>query len=314
MATASGGPDYAGWARQADRFEQELGSLLEELAARLAKSSHPQEVSQAASDLAAAAAQLASELHSADPHAAAEKTTLIDHLTSRSQHLLSALPDALLASEQDALASEMESLHSSLRSARADLELLSLPHVPKARRSRIEASMRARLSLSQRRLQALHERVRGTTHLSHPLHAHLTRIHSAMSSAKAHVLARQQEMMRHQASAAREQAYDEMREFFCQQMAGRIYADGETVQLRSEQTGRVAEWALDDAHAGALEKLLGENSVALVGRLRSRACSFSARFETRSTDSRLHLLIDGGERTVSEHGVSHSMQRLYCSL
>ncbi len=314
MATASGGPDYAGWARQADRIEQELGSLLEELAARLSKSAHPQEVSMAASELAASAAQLAADLHSADPHSAASKMALIDHLTLRSEHLMAALPDALIASEQDALASEMESLHSSLRSARADLESLSLPHLPKARRSKTEASLRARLSLSQRRLKALHGRVRGSAHLSHPLHAHLTRIHSAMSSAKAHVLARQQDLMRHQAEAAREQAYDEMREFFCQQMAGRIYADGETVQLRSEHTGRVAEWALDDAHAGALEKLLGENSVSLVGRLRSRACSFSARFETRSTDSRVHLLIDGGERTVSEHGVSHSVQRLYCSL
>ncbi|VVB56544.1 Uncharacterised protein [uncultured archaeon] len=315
MAGRLGGVNYAELAMRTGAMEHELNVLLEELAQALVRSPSPQQVSQAAAELASVSARLAEELHSASPAEAAEKTVFMDELDARAGQLMRLLPDAILAGEQERWAAQMESVRSTLHAARADLESLSLPHLPAEQRARAERALAGRLSSAKHRMAEVRAALEARDSVSaHPLHQQLSRVRSAMSSTKAHVQARHAQ---HQQSLIEEQqtkAYAEMRDFFCRQMTGRIYVDGTVIQLRSDLTGRLAEFTLDVPHAAALAQLMGEHGERLVGTLRDPAVVFSARFETRSANEKLHLLVEGGERAIRDGRVSYSPQRFFCSL
>jgi hypothetical protein len=314
MAAAEGGIEYAKWALQANQMERKLHELLDELAARLSKASKPDEISQNAESLATSISQLALELDSLSPLEAAEKTSLISEFSERINNLVLALPDAMLVPLEEQLACEIESINSSLRMALADLESLSLPHLPAKERAKIEKSIKSRLAQCRRRIDGLEKILHENEHvLSHPLHSNLKRLHSAISLVQEGILSKSQEILIKKKQEEAEAAYNKMREFFCQQLAGRIYADAEVIQLRSDLSGRVAQFPLDDAHSLALQKLLGESS-PIISRIQRGECSFSARFETRSADSSLHLLIEGGERTIGNDFISYSPQRIFRSI
>ena len=296
-------------------MEQELDALLDEFAQNLANSPASGHVRQASAELALVSARLADELRTAHPEEAAEKTVLLDELGARAGRLQEMLPDAILAGEQEHWAARLESIRSALRQSGRELESLRLSALSSRQRALSEHSLVSRLSSTRRRLgearAALHVR---DSVSGHPLHQQLERIRSALSSTRTHVQARHQEYLQARFDEQKKMAYAEMRDFFCRQISGRVYVDGTVIQLRSDLSGRLAEWTLDVPHAAALVELFGEPGERLVERLRDPSSAFSARFEARSSNGRLHLLIEGGERTVRRGGVSYAPQRFFCSL
>ncbi len=315
MAGRNTGYHYAGLAMRASAMEHELNALLEEFVTRLSDAPNPHEVDKAATELALASSRLAHELHAAHPEAAAERTEFMDELDARASHLQRLLPEAILAGEQDHWSAQLESIRTLLCAAHSDLESLSLPHLPQAIRVKTERSLQGRLSMAQRRMDEVKDALQAheTVH-EHHLHQQLERIRTAMASAKTHVQERHAQHKHANLQETKAKAYAELREFFCRHLSGRIYADGTVIQLRSDLTGRLAEFNLDVAHASALAQLLGQPGEGLLGSLRDPSTVFSARFEARAANDKLHLHIEGGERTIQNGEVAYVPQRFVCEL
>jgi chromosome segregation ATPase len=171
----------------------------------------------------------------------------------------------------------------------------------------------------------------------HPLHVQLTRVKGAIQQAQSHLntkmkmhLRAQKETeakMKAEEEAARltqeqkqleqdiSSASEEMRRSFAKQMAGRLYVDWHTIQMRSQVTGQVSEWPMDDARASALGRLMGNwDAIRTLERVRGRQSSLAARFEVVSGEDGIRLVLDGGERTISAEAVVFSPQKYVVAL
>lgn len=332
------GPDYAKISAQTNEVERELHGLLEELIDTLNRAQPEEALAGRAQEIAQTAAALAEELEVADMAEMGEKTKAIEELTEKTEQLLQALPDAVLAREHPAWSAEMEKVHTHISSIRGLVEQLSFPHLAAAQRAMHEEKVRAHLANAKHRLSRVKRAVRGKEQAGeHQLHLQLTRVKGAIQQAQYHLntkmkmhLRVQKEMEEREKAAeeaarlAQEQAAfeqnivgasEEMRQSFAKQMSGRLYVDWHTIQMRSQVTGQVREWPMDDARASALGRLMGTwDAIRTLERVRDRQSSLAARFEVVNGEDGIRLVLDGGERTISAEAVVFSPQKYVVAL
>ena len=312
MAASRAGLDYADLAIQAQAIDHELNSLLEELLAALNASPAPESVEAEVTELANASTRLAQELQSADMTQLEQTAAKIDALAQSADRLLARLPDAIIAAEHDHWSAEMESIRSQMHEVRVHIDELSLPHIKSAQREEYEQHVLQHLHVAKQRLHTVRQAVHHRSHIpDHPMHQHLHLLRKAVHSTREHVQSRWQESMAQARVQVLRAAYHEMREFFSRQMSARLYADGQSLQLRSDLTGRQAQSELDEPHAWALAQLLGaEEGTALTERIRIPGRSFAAHFEVTQFGGKPLLTLDGGERTISGDTISYQPIKL----
>lgn len=332
------GLDYAGISAQTNEVERELGGLLEELIDTLNRAQSEETLTAHAREIAQAASTLAEELEIAGMEEMGEKTRSIDELTEKTERLLQALPDAVLAAEHPKWSAEMEEVQARIHSIRLLVGQLALPHLTGEQRAAHEEKVRSHLSSAKARLSLVKRAVREKAQArNHPLHVQLTRVKGAIAQAQFHMNTRMKMHLRAQkemedrrkaaeeaARIAAEQrqfeqdissATEEMRQSFAKQMAGRLYVDWHTVQMRSQLTGQVREWPMDGARAAALGRLIGNwDAMRTLERVRGGQSSLAARFEVVSGGDGIHLVLDGGERTISAEAVVFSPQKFVVAL
>ena len=332
------GLDLSGITAQTNSAERELHGLLEELIDSMNRAKPESTLTLDAHEIAHAAARLAEELETADASEMGGKTKMIEELGERTDRLLRQLPDAVLAGEHPKWSAEMEDIQAHIHAIRGSVEQLTLPHLHPQMRKKHEESVHARLFGAKRKLMAVKAAVREKRHVAaHPLHVQLTRVKSAIGAAQAHVntrmkmhLREQKEMearkkaeeaaeMAEREQAAREQsissAVEEMRQTFARQMSGRFYVDWSTVQMRSEVTGQVKEWPMDEVMAAALGRLMANwEAIKTIEHVKGQAATWAARFEVVSGEDGIRLMLDGGERTISTEAVVYSPQKFVVAL
>jgi len=309
-------PDYADLAIQAQAIDHELNALLEELLATLDASPAPEAVEAEVTELANASQRLAQELQTADLSQLEQTAARIDALAQSTDRLLAQLPDAIIAAEHDHWSAEMETIRDQVRDVRSHLGTLSLPHLKADQRAEHEMRVQQSLHQAKSRLHLVRKAVRHRAHISdHPMHQHLHLLRQAVHSTREHVQTRWQEHCAQARSQLLQSAYHEMREFFSRQMSGRLYADSHTLQLRSDLTGRLAQWDLDEPHAWALAQLLGpEGGAQLTERIRAPGVSFAAHFEVSQFGGKPMLTLDGGERTIVSDTINYRPIKLVSPL
>ncbi len=252
--------------------------------------------------------------------------------------MLAQLPDAVLAREHPKWSAEMEEVQARIHSIRKLVEQLSMPQMSGEQRAAHEEKVRSHLASAKARLLRVKRAVHGREQTQdHPLHVQLTRVKSAIQQAhyhmntkmkmhlrvqkeiddtrkaeeKAAMLAREQQQREYDISSATE----EMRQSFAKQMSGRLYVDWHTVQMRSQLTGQVREWPMDDARAAALCRLMNNwDAIRTLERVREHQSSLAAHFEVVSGDDGIRLVIDGGERTISAEAVVLTPQKFVVAL
>ena len=332
------GLDYAEISAQTNIVERELGGLLEELIDTLNRAQPEELLTAHAQEIARDAADLAAELEIADMPEMGEKTKTIDELTERTQALLQALPDAVLAREHPRWSAEMEEVRTSIHAIHGLVEQLRMPYLSAAQRTAHEEKARMHLSSAKTRLSRVKHAVRGKEQtLAHPLHIQLTRVKGAIAQAQCHLNTkmkmrlRAQSEMEERSKAAEETARlaqerqqleadivgagEELRQSFAKQMSGRLYVDWHTIQMRSQLSGQVREWPMDDARAAALGRLIGSwDAMRTLERVRGGQSSLAARFEVVSGEDGIRLVLDGGERTISAEAVVLTPQKYVVAL
>jgi len=307
MAAARTGLDYADLAIQAHAIDNELNTLLEELLAALNSSPAPSAVEAEAERLAHASAHLAQELQTNDMSKLEHTAERIDLLAKSTDSLLMRLPDAIIAAEHGHWSAEMESIRAQVRDVLLKLDELSMPHLKAERRTAHEKHVRKHLHEAKSRLHAVRQAVHHRAHVpAHPMYQHLHLLRNAVHSARTNLNTRWQEHISQARVQALREAYHEMREFFSRQMSGRIYVDGHSLQLRSDLTGRLAQWEMDEPHSWALKQVLGEEAgSALIDRIHAPGRSFAAHFEVSEFGGHPILTFDGGERTIMGDRISY---------
>ena len=332
------GLDYAEISAQTNDAEHELHGLLDELIDTLNRAQSEEALTSQAREIAQSAATLAAELEIADMKEMGEKTKDIDELSEKTERLLQALPDAVLAAEHPKWSAEMEDVQTQIRSIRGLVEQLAWPHLSDGQRAAHEEKVRSHLSSTRQRLSRLKRAVRGKEQArEHPLHIQLTRVKGAIEQAQYHLNTKMKMHLRAQkemearrkaeeetARVAQEQqqfeqdissAAEEMRQSFAKQMSGRLYVDWHTIQMRSQLTGQVREWPMDDARAAALGRLMGNwDVVRTLERVRGRQSSLAAGFEVVYGEDGIRLVLDGGERTISAEAVVLTPQKYVVAL
>ncbi len=332
------GLDYAEISAQTNDVERELHGLLEELIDALNRAQPESTLTGHAREIAQTAGMLAAELEIADMEEMGEKTRSIDELSQKTELLLAQLPDAVLAREHPRWSGEMEEIQTRIHSIRKLVEQLSMPHLNGQQRAAHEEKVRSHLASAKQRLLRVKRAVRGHEQTQdHPLHVQLTRVKGAIQQAQSHMNTKMKMHLRAQkemeakrkaeegaARLAQEQqqfeqdissAAEEMRQSFAKQMSGRLYVDWHTIQMRSQMTGQVREWPMDDARGAALGRLMGNwDAIRMLERVRDRQSSLASRFEVVSGEDGIRLVLDGGERTISAEAVVFSPQKYVVAL
>ncbi len=332
------GLDYAEISAQTNDVERELHGLLEELIETMGRAQSEDALTNNAQEIARMAANLAAELEIADMEEMGEKTRAIDELSEKTERLLAQLPDAVVAREHPKWSAEMEEVQARIHSIRRIVEQLSMPHLSGEQRAAHEETVRSHLASAKARLLRVKHAVREHAQAqNHPLHVQLTRVKGAVQQAQYHMNTkmklhlRAQKEMEQQRKAEEEAARraqehqqlehdisyatDEMRQSFAKQMAGRLYIDWHTIQMRSLRTGQVREWPMDDSRAAALGRIMNNwDAIKTLERVRERQSSLAARFEVVSGEDGIHLVIDGGERTISAEAVVLTPQKFIVAL
>lgn len=300
MGTGAKAADYSTYSKEANRLENDVEGLLDELVNTLQRSAPSGAIEERAQLLAGEASRLAEQMQDCGPMEMNERLVALESLSGQAETLLAHLPDTVLASEHEKWSMHLEEVVNHLHQMRKSLNVLALAHVTGAVRQKHEKELKSHLSSARAKVKKAHAAIRLRQHVSaHPMHQKLTRIQAAMSSVKAHlsdVGEKHQQMLM---SRAGRDAAEEMRHFFSCELNGRLYVDGHSIQLRSDLTGTTAQWPHDDVHARALEEVLsGAGMETMLENTRAHKCSMAGRFECKSDANGLMVEIEAGERTI----------------
>lgn len=228
-----------------------------------------------------------------------ERTVMLDKMYEELTSLSQNLPEAVIATYHEDIAGELEGVVKALQSAKAELDRAKYEDNGAAQR-RLRSSAAKRIADSKESVGAIEELLDKKPRIpDHPIEKSAARAHNAIKRARLHIDAKMRDKSRQRLAGRAGVVKEEMKIFLQRQLEGRIFADSNRIQLRSDLTGQTAEWQMDDSSMYALEQLFGESSLAsMLRKIRKGDAHLAAAFACKPAADGIVVEIEAGERTI----------------
>lgn len=289
---------YESCVSRASSVENRTGALLEKLIGTLDRTPKKSSLDGKISQIAQKAVEI-SKSQAKGELEINEKTVMLEQLEEELALAAGAVGDTVVAEAHEKMSERIEQQAALLNSVKMLLEEYKFEdNAVRGRRMLNSASKK--LSSLEEALAGLEEEIERPKMPDHPLKKKFDLASRAVISTKKLFEKKMQERVQERLSSQAGVIREEMKQFLQRQLEGRVFADSNRIQIRSEITGQSREWKMDDISEFALEEMFEGSSLSgIVGKLRSGRSHLAAKFECRSAANGLLVELDAGERTIA---------------
>jgi len=288
---------YESCVSRAALAEERTGALLEKLVGTLDRTPKKSSLDGRISRIAQKAVEI-SKSRAGGELEINEKTVMLEQLEEELALAAGAVGDTVVAEAHEKMSERIEAQSALLNSVKLQLEEYKFEDNA-VRGRRMLSSASKKLSKLEEALAGLEDEIDRPKMPDHPLRKKWDLASRAVSSTKKLFERKMQERVQERLSSQAGIIREEMKQFLQRTLEGRIFADSDRIQIRSEITGTVREWKMDGISEFALEQMLEGSSLSgIVAKIRSGKAHLAAKFECRSAANGLLVELDAGERTI----------------